>query len=615
MKTSNDAVSEVVSTLLTLVIVLGVVTAVLLWGLPYLEEMKMRGESQTVFGGFDVMYGTMRGLIIDGYGTKGFSNIVSTNDKASLDIDSQGKKLILMYTFTDEFLNNHKADFNVSGLDDENATFSIEAVEDINDIDEVRIYWLDPGKTTQQFAFETPPYKKIYQDHWCVQSFTPPVDNWNLDEVKIYVMKRGVITSDLNVSIYPDDVGKPNVNSTLAKGVIPAANIPSSFEWIECDIPDIQLSIGSTYYIGANTSGGSFGDGSYNYYKWYIGKDSPYGSVGANVTEDDGDTWNPVSGYDFEYRLNFTENNPPNTPELTLINPPIYSGVSEIFNAFATDPEGHKVSYRIFWGDGELDEWISWVASGTPRSFWHTYAKPGTYTLTLQAKDEYETIYEPDNVTEIYVQTGDYLPEDSYKKESIIVGGSDPRTIDATWPLNGTLRIDLFSSFYRPIGGQGSLPFGRIWVFDLGSITYESPHSMGTQRTIFENGGILTFGPIGNNIKSKPSFFEEDDAIGFRIIQIGKSYTTSAGGSGTYEIGLNMKNSYSREPRFFPIYNFKMQIHDSFEKVEDLWINYFTTSYDFEKIQDRPNTIYYQTNEKSLVLDSSFIEVNIGRIR
>ena len=155
-------------------------------------------------------------------------------------------------------------------------------------------------------------------------------------------------------------------------------------------------------------------------------------------------------------------------------------------------------------------------------------------------------------------------------------------------------------------------------MFDLGSITYESRHDMGTQKIIFENGGILLFGPISNSIKSGPSFFEEDEgngAIGFRIIQIGESYVACAGGARIYELGLNMKNSYSREPKFSNIYNFKMQIYDSLKEVKDLWINYFTMSYDFEKIQDRPNTIYYQTDGTSFVLDSSFIEVNIGGVR
>ncbi len=79
MKIGNHALSEVISTLLTLIIVLSVVAAVLFWGLPYIEEKEIKGELQTILGGFDVMYDTMRGLIIVGEGAKGFSNIISTN--------------------------------------------------------------------------------------------------------------------------------------------------------------------------------------------------------------------------------------------------------------------------------------------------------------------------------------------------------------------------------------------------------------------------------------------------------------------------------------------------------------------------------------------------------
>jgi len=614
MKISNNAVGEVVSTLLTLTIVLGVVAAVLAWGIPYIEEKEIRGETQAVFAGFDVMYDTMSGLIVDGYGSKGFSNIVSSNDQASLNIDSKGKKLILIYAFDD----GNSFDFNVSGLDDENETFTIEGDLTLN---RVQIYWLDPGKTTQQYAFETSPYRKIYQDSWCAQSFTPPVDNWNLDKIKIYVAERGVVTSDLNVSIYNSTGNNlPDVNDSYASSVISKDDISSSFEWIEWDIdPDIQLDGSKTYHIGINTSGGSFGGGSYNYYKWCLSKDSPYNSsfYDANVTVNNGDKWTSISDYDFEYRLNFTDNVPPNAPLLNLPTPPIRSGVSENYNALATDNDDDKISYKIFWGDGEFKE-SSLVDNNTDYDVSHTYAKPGTYTITLQVKDINGTIYEGDNITEISVGTGDYLPEDRYYSESPIKNGANPIwTIEATKPLNGTLRIDLFGG-----GSWTDIPFGRIWVFDLGSITYESRNDIGSQITIFQNGGILTFGPINNGIKSHPSFFEEDEAIGFRIIQIGESYVKGVGGSGVYEIGLNMKNSYSREPRvteeesqYSQIYNFKMQIYDPFEEATELWINYFTTSYDFERIVDRPNTIYYTENGKHFVLDSSFIEVNIEGLR
>jgi len=627
MRLCNEAVGEVVSTLLTLMIVLGVVAALLIWGIPYLEEREIQGESQTVYGGFDVMYDTMSGLIFDGYGSKGYCNIVSTNKLASLNIDSQDKKLILMYTFPG-LDNGHSSpgdyDFNVSGLDDEDDSFSIETYNLNLDLQNVKIYWLDPGQT-QQFTYETAPYKNIYQNYWSVQSFTTPIDR-ELDKVKIYVMKRGVVSSNLNVSIYPDNGGTPNFNNTLASYVIQAADITSSFEWIECNIPDRLLTAAATYYIGVNTSGGGFEDGVYNYYRWYLTKNSPYNSSSyyAYVTVDDGLSWTPLSGYDFEYRLIFSDNNPPNSPVFRIPNQ-LYrfsSGVEKPISVSATDDD--PVRCRIFWGDGKYDESVDFIVSDSIETFLHTYTKPGTYTLTLQAIDEHGDIYNPDNITEIYVSTGDYLPDDRYYEESPAIvqnPGGPPYawtiTTQNNRPLNGTLRIDLFST-----GDFNDIPFGRIWVFNLGYITYESPHTMGTQRTIFENGGILSFGPVSNGINSPPSFFEEDDAIGFRIIQIGKSYIRSVSGSGVYEIGLNMRNSYSREPRvtepeskYARIYNLKIQINDSFADASRLWINYFTTSYNFGEWPDRPNTIYYKEEGKYFVLDSSFIEVNVEGLR
>lgn len=615
LKSSIDALSEVVSTLLTLMIVLGVVAAVLLWGLPYIEEKEMLSEFQTVAGGFDVMYDTISSMIIQEYGAKGYNKIVSTNELSTLSVTNESSKLVIAFSNS----TNPRYHFNVSGLDDGDRTFAIEEDKDIFSLNKVKIYWLDPGRNVSQYSFEIPPYKRVYKDQSCVQPFVSQQD-WKLDKIKIYARKRGDITSGLNVSIYADDGdGKPEVDNHLARIQLSASNVPTSYGWIECNFSDVSLTNGETYYIGLNTSSGGFGGGTYSYYEWYLDEDTPYGDYNvfdARTSNDEVD-WDEVSGYDFQYRLYFLENYGPNTPEFPNGIPEnFHSGTEGSIDVRAVDPEDDDVYLRIFWGDGENSGWLSSpIASGSTTSFAHTYKKPGNYTLTLQAKDTYDTIYESDDISGINATAGVYVPDDTYYDEEFTV--SDP--VGGIWTvqipddkpaLKGTLRIDLYNAFYE--GGYD--PFGRIWVFDLGSISYISPHDTGTQSTIFENGGILTFGPITSNFINGPSFFEEDDALGFRIIQIGRTSVTNVSGYGIYDIKLSMKSSYSREPRLYAVYSLKMQFFNPIQDLVDLWLNYFSKFYNFELLTDRENTILYAEYEpaKTLVLDNSFITATVA---
>jgi hypothetical protein len=140
---------------------------------------------------------------------------------------------------------------------------------------------------------------------------------------------------------------------------------------------------------------------------------------------------------------------------------------------------------------------------------------------------------------------------------------------------------------------------------------------MGTQLTSFENGAILTTGPIQNGFKSSPSFFENNNAIAFRMIEIGGSSAVS--GQGTYILGLEMKNSFSREHSFPHVNNLKIQVNSSDELNKDYWLSYLTNAYNFTKTSGsnpwEPYTVYYGFNGKTLVLDGSYIYARVEGMR
>ena len=195
-----------------------------------------------------------------------------------------------------------------------------------------------------------------------------------------------------------------------------------------------------------------------------------------------------------------------------------------------------------------------------------------------------------------------------------------------------SLLQDLFNNGYptNPSFLSGKIPFGTIWVFDLGSITLNSRKSIGTQQIIFKNGATLSLGTLGNGFKSEPSFFNEtveivnedvDEVIAFRVFQIG-GFSSSAGGIGTYKLALTLKNNFARESNFPTVYDFNMQFHETGEKTSetDLWKAYFKDNYNFEDavIPGNPPAIQYKDPDnvgRFLIFDSSFIDVELQGVR
>ena len=57
------------------------------------------------------------------------------------------------------------------------------------------------------------------------------------------------------------------------------------------------------------------------------------------------------------------------------------------YTLISTDPEGEDVYYHIYWGDGEVDEWIGPYPSGEEIRIKHTWLKKGTYTVRAKTQD------------------------------------------------------------------------------------------------------------------------------------------------------------------------------------------------------------------------------------
>ena len=670
IKFRTNAVSQVLSVLLTLMIVLGTVATIFLWGIPAIESNKFKNSHISSLGSFDQMYNIFSSLIIDGNDAKSTANIINNNDKGSVSINTNSdSKLVVSYCHHPDYIFSVDSDANPDNdLVDGNDVFSIKMDDGNCGSLKASVHWLEPGERISNTESNTLPPKKIYDSNWCAQSFIA-ADSGEvgvLTSVSLYISKREAIAGDLgdhllNVKICADDgSGFPDGGNVITSGTIGNQDVSTVPEWVECDIiPDFPLVTDTVYYIVLETSGGASSEGIYDYYKWGQTKLHPYDSSDSAFTSDDGGTnWDEDSNsenFKFPFRVHYdpSTNSEPTSVSFTDFDPPtpdVYPGVKKEYSISALDPnsgDGDQVYFKFYWGDGETEDWDVPYSSGQLVSYSHTWKEPGDYKITIQIKDSKGNVYydisdegEGDYTKYITINEGDngyswpidtieeqvqvditFDNDDSIPNEGLYVF----KTFDNK-ELEGNLKIDLFGGYHE------DYPFGTIWVFDLGSITLSCPNDvLGLQQIIFKNGAVLSLGDLGNSFKSDPSFFEEDvrgvehddppdgiiDIIAFRIFQIG-GISTSGGGSGNYQLNLILKNNFIRA--FAKVYDFSIQFHETNENsVEvDLWKKYFEDNYEFLSEDDDPPTIRYDIDQNQgirLILDSSFVEVSSMVIR
>jgi len=128
------------------------------------------------------------------------------------------------------------------------------------------------------------------------------------------------------------------------------------------------------------------------------------------------------------------------------------------------------------------------------------------------------------------------------------------------------------------INNIGKMVVGRIWLFDTGSIQYETSSSYTTYSVIIENGAVLSNQQNYGFLYYEPTIYNNDDVLGIRIIQLKPNSIESAGGSGGLQCRFTIKlnNSYLREDSARVPVCLKMQIFGN-DACVGAWKNYFTS--------------------------------------
>ncbi len=130
----------------------------------------------------------------------------------------------------------------------------------------------------------------IFSSRQGAQSFIPTLET--LTKVELYLTKQGDPTNDLIISIRDSLQGED-----LTMVAIHPTEIQTSHNWVECDVSDISLIPGNTYYIIAQTSGSTSE-------RYVIGfaTTNPYPNGSMWFSPNAGSFWINYAYYDFSFK-------------------------------------------------------------------------------------------------------------------------------------------------------------------------------------------------------------------------------------------------------------------------------------------------------------------------
>lgn len=190
----------------------------------------------------------------------------------------------------------------------------------------------------------------------------------------------------------------------------------------------------------------------------------------------------------------------------------------------------------------------------------------------------------------------DYYPPD------LDIGWADPFTV--SYPLVNAIQIDICDT--------GLSTVGRIFLFDTGSITYETFGSSVSYSVITENGGVVSGKDVNGYLYDKPNFKIDGNRLMMRVIQFKPGSVTSAGGTGQgkYSFTISLDENYIRETNMQIFDFFRLQIYGN-EVAVTAWENYFKIYHGFDQYDsgNAEGTLYLSFGDRFVTLTNSVCDV------
>lgn len=192
-----------------------------------------------------------------------------------------------------------------------------------------------------------------------------------------------------------------------------------------------------------------------------------------------------------------------------------------------------------------------------------------------------------------------YLYNENFNELKYII--SNPQT--TTHALSDAVEICINTSTNSIIG--------RIWLFDTGSITYQTLSSSGTYKVIAENGGIISSSSQSGFLYDEPNIIIDNERLAMRIIQFKSVAASGGGGKATYKFTIKLNYSDIRVKSEGTSGSFRMQIYGDDAAVK-AWTNYFNLTLGFKKFVGSPaDGTLYLPGGRSFTLSQSICKISM----
>ena len=381
-------------------------------------------------------------------------------------------------------------------------------------------------------------------------------------------------------------------------------------------------------------------DGSIVNYSWDFGDDGSWDAFGLKVSYNHGSTEpylvtlrvrDNVGKYGYITNNVLVAGAPtqPKREDFEVFFDPskFYNDVNYEFSVRSYDSEGDDIYYIFDWGDnnknwfGPYPANLSIEESGRMPPI-HNWDISGVYELRVQAVNDYNIDGDDDPTTNpgpasvlsdpftIRVYYKYVVPPDTIDSQGIDGGGNPiSNPIIAKKDLTGSVCIHLFNKNYPSATDptKGKVPFGVIYLFDLGSISHSISSASGEYKTILQNGGVLSVLPGGSYVDSYSNIYESGDILGFTVSMIRGDKITAGAGARTYGLSFKNLNTFTREQQGYNVYNFKVKISGDYSNA---WYDYLLRNYKFTPQSDM---LLYNDNGygKQLVFSTALIKTNL----
>ena len=609
---NKKAVSPVISTLLVIGIVVSSVGVIMVWGVPFIDEQKQEAQYANSKNDFLVLEESINQLIQTASGAKKLSYITNYGDRAQVNVKETSTKMVLWYSYYDELM-----DFTVSGLDDENNIFNITKLSgDVDaELNNVSVWWIDDTcfLAGTKVLMADGSEKNIEEikpgDMVLSYDFNKKVNVFS--EVSMHHIHKKEEMNDYYILLNDNLCVTPNHRFYTDHGWVEAGNLKINDKLFCSNLKDYSkvFSIKKIYQRQK-----TYDLTIKNTHNYYVLNNNNFVLVHNEykIVPDD-----YVFSLDITKKTDF-----------------IYTGYPYKFEI--AKPEGDSYYYRHNFPDKQPSGW-----KPDPVFYDIIYQASKNYEITIDisneedpAEDNYDTFkteiipatYFGENYILDLLEFQSTIVDEPVPHDISITGSGTSYTIESDRDFSGSLRIDLYSDKFHDVDYDtinGTLPFGKIWVFDFGTITHDMQNSDKYYKNTYENGAIFyDTDKLSKEILSDdPNIYINDDpeSLGIRVVQIRTvdGYDLSRSGEGLVKLDIQTKSNYIRD--MAP--NSKIALENSWRtNLSNLYISFYGENRDYwfylmDNFQEfdiyDSNTLKYSKEDFEFILSSIIVKVDL----